>query len=118
MRSEAEGLGAKVCILEVNMKGRGLEEEFHGDYGENASLNVLTQTFTRSCELMRECADYFKGTLLYDAVYSATHEKLQQETGRKALIVLTDGEDQGSMEKLQGAPADRARVRKLRLGDA
>src|SRR6202041_3118203 len=44
-----------------------------------------------------------KGTLLYDAVYSATHEKLQQETGRKAIIILTDGEDQGSVQKLQGA---------------
>ena len=44
-----------------------------------------------------------KGTLLYDAVYSATHEKLQQETGRKAIIILTDGEDQGSTQKLQGA---------------
>jgi VWFA-related protein len=44
-----------------------------------------------------------KGTLLYDAVYSATHEKLQQETGRKALIILTDGEDQGSVQKLEGA---------------
>src|SRR5271154_4017096 len=44
-----------------------------------------------------------KGTLLYDAVYLATHEKLQQETGRKAIIILTDGEDQGSMQKLEGA---------------
>ena len=44
-----------------------------------------------------------KGTLLFDAVYSATHEKLQQETGRKAIIVLSDGEDQGSVMKLQGA---------------
>ena len=44
-----------------------------------------------------------KGTLLYDAVYLATHDKLQQETGRKAVIILSDGEDQGSTEKLQGA---------------
>jgi VWFA-related protein len=44
-----------------------------------------------------------RGTLLYDAVYLATHDKLQQETGRKAIIILSDGEDQGSMEKLQGA---------------
>src|ERR1700753_3963492 len=44
-----------------------------------------------------------RGTLLYDAVYLATHEKLQQETGRKAIIILSDGEDQGSQEKLQGA---------------
>jgi VWFA-related protein len=44
-----------------------------------------------------------RGTLLYDAVYLATHDKLQQETGRKAVIILSDGEDQGSMVKLQGA---------------
>jgi VWFA-related protein len=44
-----------------------------------------------------------KGTLLYDAVYLATHDKLQQETGRKAIIILSDGEDQGSSMKLQGA---------------
>jgi VWFA-related protein len=44
-----------------------------------------------------------KGTVLYDAVYLATHDKLQQETGRKAVIILSDGEDQGSTLKLQGA---------------
>lgn len=37
-----------------------------------------------------------KGTLLYDAVYLAANEKLTQQTGRKVLILLTDGEDQGS----------------------
>ena len=41
-----------------------------------------------------------KGTLLYDAVYLASNEKLNQETGRKAMIVLTDGEDQGSRYKI------------------
>ncbi|HVJ08448.1 MAG TPA: VWA domain-containing protein [Acidisarcina sp.] len=44
-----------------------------------------------------------KGTLLYDAVYLAANEKLRQETGRKAMILLTDGEDQGSQEKITGA---------------
>lgn len=44
-----------------------------------------------------------RGTLLYDAVYLAAHDKLSQETGRKALILLTDGEDQGSQEKIQDA---------------
>jgi VWFA-related protein len=37
-----------------------------------------------------------KGTLLYDAVYLASTEKLKSEVGRKALILITDGEDQGS----------------------
>lgn len=44
-----------------------------------------------------------KGTLLYDAVYLATHDKLRSEVGRKALILLTDGEDQGSQLKLPDA---------------
>jgi len=46
-----------------------------------------------------------KGTLLYDAIYLAANEKLTQETGRKALIILTDGEDQGSKTKIGEAIA-------------
>jgi VWFA-related protein len=46
-----------------------------------------------------------KGTLLYDAIYLAANEKLTQETGRKALIILTDGDDQGSHTKIQEAIA-------------
>jgi len=44
-----------------------------------------------------------KGTLLYDAVFLASGEKLQKETGRKALVLLTDGGDQGSDETLANA---------------
>jgi len=44
-----------------------------------------------------------KGTLLYDAGYLAAHDKLRSEVGRKALVLLTDGEDQGSQLKLQDA---------------
>ncbi len=46
-----------------------------------------------------------RGTLLYDAVYQASSEKLNQETGRKAMIILTDGEDQGSQHKINDAVA-------------
>lgn len=41
-----------------------------------------------------------KGTLLYDAIYLASREKLAQEAGRKAMIILTDGYDQGSRTRL------------------
>ena len=44
-----------------------------------------------------------KGTLFYDAVALASNDKLSRETGRKAIIVLTDGQDQGSQTKIQGA---------------
>jgi VWFA-related protein len=37
-----------------------------------------------------------KGTLLFDAIYLASNEKLKGEVGRKALVLITDGEDQGS----------------------
>lgn len=37
-----------------------------------------------------------KGTLLYDAVVLASNEKLTGEVGRKALILITDGDDMGS----------------------
>ncbi|MBZ5628137.1 MAG: VWA domain-containing protein [Acidobacteriia bacterium] len=44
-----------------------------------------------------------KGTLLYDAIYLASYEKLAREVGRKAMIILTDGEDQGSRMKVRDA---------------
>src|SRR5580700_10213689 len=44
-----------------------------------------------------------RGTLLYDAVYLAANDKLRQEAGRKILVLLTDGGDQGSQENLKTA---------------
>jgi VWFA-related protein len=41
--------------------------------------------------------------LLYDAVYLASNEKLASEVGRKAMILLTDGEDQGSRSRIRDA---------------
>jgi VWFA-related protein len=42
-------------------------------------------------------------TMLYDAVYLASHDELAQQVGRKAMILLTDGEDEGSKVKVQDA---------------
>jgi VWFA-related protein len=44
-----------------------------------------------------------KGTLLYDAVYLASHDEMSQQVDRKAMILLTDGEDQGSQYKIRDA---------------
>jgi VWFA-related protein len=43
------------------------------------------------------------GTNFYDAVYLAAHDKLSDEAGRKAIIVLSDCEDTGSKVRLQEA---------------
>jgi VWFA-related protein len=44
-----------------------------------------------------------KGTVLYDAVYLASHDELSQQVGRKAMILLTDGQDEGSHYKIKDA---------------
>ncbi len=44
-----------------------------------------------------------RGTLLYDAVFLAATEQMANEAGRKVLILLSDGEDQGSQTQLSTA---------------
>ena len=44
-----------------------------------------------------------RGTLLFDAVFAASNEKMRTEAGRKILVLLTDGGDQGSQENLKSA---------------
>src|SRR5579862_1565985 len=44
-----------------------------------------------------------RGTVLYDAVYLAAREKLRAEVGRKVIVLITDGIDQGSKLKIEEA---------------
>jgi VWFA-related protein len=50
------------------------------------------------------------GTTLYDAIFLASDSLMQKQHGRKALVVLTDGEDRGSMETLARAIAAAQRA--------
>jgi len=52
------------------------------------------------------------GTQLYDAIYLASDELMKPKSGRKALLVFSDGADSGSKETLNDAidAADRANV--------
>jgi VWFA-related protein len=43
------------------------------------------------------------GTLLYNAVFLACNELMTKQSGRKAIIILTEGVNQGSKEMLQSA---------------
>ncbi len=83
----------------------------------------LLQDYTDSVVLLRDALDRLRlntppsspmpgpvptvytprGTILFDAVYLATSEKLRAEVGRKAVVVITDGVDQGSRLKLADA---------------
>ena len=58
------------------------------------------QTDTTDSEGRRE---HHGGTSLYDSIYLAANEIEAKQTGRKALVVLTDGVDVGSKETLNDA---------------
>jgi VWFA-related protein len=83
----------------------------------------LLQDYTSSPRLLRSALDGLKvksplggvmpgpvptvyqprGTVLYDAVYLAATDRLKGQVGRKALVLITDGVDQGSRLKLSDA---------------
>jgi VWFA-related protein len=44
-----------------------------------------------------------RGTVLYDAVYVASADQLKGQVGRKVLVLITDGEDEGSKYKITQA---------------
>ena len=44
-----------------------------------------------------------RGTAFYDAIWVACGEKLATEAGRKALVIITDADDQGSRVRLEEA---------------
>jgi len=48
-------------------------------------------------------ADQPHGTVLYDAVYLAATDRLANEVGRKAIVLITDGVDQGSKISIKRA---------------
>ncbi len=43
------------------------------------------------------------GTALYDAIYLSCSEKLNTEAGRKAIVIVTDAQDEGSRVKIEEA---------------
>ncbi len=60
---------------------------------------TLVQDFTSDPNKMAKQIKTLRaagGTSLYDAIYLACDEKLIREVGRKAIVILSDGEDQSS----------------------
>jgi VWFA-related protein len=53
------------------------------------------------------------GTTLYDAIYLGSTQITQKQQGRKAMVVLTDGEDRGSTETIASAIAAAQRSETL-----
>lgn len=92
------------CILHFDLDVE-LLQDFTSDHGllaraiDGTQINgggagVLPSTFPTDTP----CC-----THLYDAVYLASNDLLRDQVGRKVVIELTDGEDEGSQEKLSAA---------------
>ena len=67
---------------------------------------TLVEDYTDSVRLLKRAIDDLEiggGTSIYDAVYLACKEKLSQEAGRKAVILISDGEDTTSRLKFNEA---------------
>src|SRR2546426_4929707 len=67
---------------------------------------TLLQDYTENLKLLKRAIDELEiggGTSIYDAVYLASKEKLNDEAGRKAIILISDGEDTTSKTKLTEA---------------
>lgn len=67
---------------------------------------TLVQDFTNDPNKMAKQIRSLRaagGTALYDAIYLACDEKLIRELGRKAIVILSDGEDQSSRNNLEQA---------------
>ncbi len=99
---------------------RKKDEAFLIQFGEEAEL---LQDYTGSPRLLQRGLDGLRvssgvgglhpgpvptagqprGTVLYDAIYLAANEKLRTEVGRKVIVVITDGVDQGSRLTLNQA---------------
>lgn len=67
----------------------------------------VVQSFTESKRRMEDAIDSVgrtgDGTALYDAMVLASRDHLSMESGRKAMILLTDGKDEGSSHRIKDA---------------
>jgi VWFA-related protein len=66
----------------------------------------LIQDFTNNLEVLSKAIRQVRpggGTKLYDSVYLTCQEKLKAETGRKVLILISDGDDNLSLQTLRAS---------------
>jgi len=67
---------------------------------------TMVQDYTDNMRSLKRAIDELEiggGTSVYDAVYLASKEKLTEEAGRKAIILISDGEDTTSKLKFTEA---------------
>jgi VWFA-related protein len=130
MLIDSSGSQERVLHMEKKVGGEFLNEILRAQdlaFAISFDVNVnLLQDFTSSVDVLKTALNsariditggrttgtsgpggtapvVLRGTLLYDAVYLASNDELSQQAGRKAMILLTDGEDQGSQMRITDA---------------
>jgi Ca-activated chloride channel homolog len=78
----------RALLIEFN-SGVDMVQDFTNDYNK----------LSKQIRLLKAAG----GTALYDAIFDVCDEKLIRETGRKAIIVLSDGQDQSSKRTFEEA---------------
>src|SRR5437667_7418412 len=67
---------------------------------------TMVQDYTENLKLLNRAIDELEiggGTSIYDAVYLASQENLNDEAGRKAILLISDGDDTTSKTKVTAA---------------
>ena len=96
-----EKITAEEFFRKVLRKGRDLALIIQFDSEVN-----LVHDFTDDVDRLIGALDSLEAgnsTALYDAIYLAVEEKLSPETGRKVIVVITDGEDTSSKVRKEAA---------------
>src|SRR5581483_6644966 len=75
-------------LLKAGLRGLKVDTDFGGGVMASGPVPTVYQQ---------------RGTILYDAVYLAAHDQLKGQVGRKALVLITDGDDEGSRYKITDA---------------
>jgi len=90
---------AFVMNFDVDVK---LLEDFTGATADLARAVDSAQINETGASILQQgAAPAQGGTHLYDAVYLASNELMKARLGRKVLVLVTDGEDEGSKSHLQ-----------------
>jgi VWFA-related protein len=90
-----------------------LRQDFSSEARELETAIDATEINKTGRSILQESREAPRGgTHLFDAVYLASNELMKARYGRKVLVLMTDGEDQGSKVSLQKATeaAERADV--------
>lgn len=98
----------KVFVMQFDMNVKTMQP-LTGSRADLQQSLRLVDTPTR--EELR--AQYGGGTLLYDAISDASKEIMKNQQGRKALVILSDGGENGSNETLSGAIQEAQRTNTL-----